>query len=158
VRRTYVDYVLDLLRDGGMSTLEYCLEEAQFILANAKKLPVPLDYVNEEEHFCMLVERDGRIVYANSLACRLFGRVLEKLRGRCLFALVPRERAKPRLEAISAVVESGRMCQYLDHDGSGHWYDTRYLPLKENGTVKQVVILAMPLNSAPEPLEVRIIE
>ena len=161
MRGAFTETILELARDRALHTLRYCIEEADHILANAQNLPEPmlaLEYCDRDDHFCLLVDVDGRIVYANEMASAVFDRPTTALHGRCMYALAPRERAEPRKQIVEAVVASGQTYQYIDTDGLGRWYDARFVPLRKNGAVHQVVILALALEAAPEPLAVRIIQ
>jgi PAS domain-containing protein len=161
VRGVYIQMILELARDRATNTLDYCLEEADHILANAQNLPSTfphMEYCHDQDHFCLLVDYDGRIIYANQVAGILFERPADRLVGRCLYALGPRERMEPRKNIIESVVKMGKTYEYIDLDGTGQWFDTWFIPLRTNGQVCQVVICAMALEQAPEPLAVRVVE
>lgn len=159
VRGAFVATILELARERATTTLDYLLAESDAILANAENLPNPLPCVEyaDDEHACLLLDADGRIIYANPVICAMFEMPPSKLEGRCLWALTCRERAEPRKQIMESVIATGNTYEYIDTDGHD-WFESKFIPLKTNGRVAQVVLVAMRLSHAPEPFKVRVIQ
>jgi two-component system cell cycle sensor histidine kinase/response regulator CckA len=98
--------------------------------------------INAITETVVLMDREGTILDANSVAASRLGKPLHELAGKCLFDLFPPGVAEGRRTAVEKVFRTGKPLRTKD-TRDGKTYDINWYPIsKAPGVVEMVVIFA----------------
>jgi len=83
-----------------------------------------------------IIDKDARVVYANTYALNMLGKNTSEVRGRRLMEVFPTENAEMQIQIIVGVFQHGHDIRRDDHviavDGTDKWLSSIYTPLKDD--------------------------
>lgn len=96
--------------------------------------------LNTSTNSLMVADPDGKILYANPVALKLFGGRKKKLTGHSVFDILPEEMALHMRSMFREVLASGKIKTFKNYAAQKHLKNHIYPILNNNGEIYRIVV------------------